>query len=90
MSPAHLTGADTWGANGGPTAAQAQQRSIAGDRCGKLRFESIGESQATTILWSTVRDRLGRRSPTRLERGGLATAISAKSADAESTGGDVP
>ena len=90
MSPAHLTGADRWGANRGPVPAKAGQPSIAGDRCCKLLFGSTGESLATTTLWSQVSDSPGRRSPNRLERGGLGTAISAKSADAESIAPDVP
>ena len=52
MSAARLTGADGWGANRGPVPAQPGQPSIAGERCCKLLFESIEESQATTTLWS--------------------------------------
>ena len=54
MSPAHLTGADGWGANRGPVPAQAGQPSIAGERCCKLLFESTEESQATSTTTLSV------------------------------------
>jgi hypothetical protein len=49
-----------------------------------------GGVPGTTTLWSPVTNGPGRRSPNRLERGRLGTAISAKSADVQWTARDVP
>ena len=62
VSPAHLAGADGWGANRGPVPAQAGQPSIAGDRSCKLLFESTGGIAADVdadVVRRTSRPRQG-------------------------------
>ena len=78
----------------GPSPAQRAQPSVAGEHCFKLLLESTAESQATsTTTFSVVaheRPERRRRSrgATRAKR--LCMAISARSADDESTARDVP
>ena len=78
----------------GPSPAQRAQPSVAGEHCFKLLLESTAESQATsTTTFSVIaheRPERRRRSrgATRAKR--LCMAISARSADDESTARDVP
>jgi len=93
MSAARLTGAEGWVAIA-PVPAQPGQPSVASERRCKLLLESIEDSLAkSTTTLSVVPHEHARAAslvtgstPTRR----LCTAISARSADNESTARDVP